>query len=370
MSAESGKPPWFLVSKPLRPPYRDGSTVLVRGLVEHMPPERRITHLGDPSHPLRPDVGVISAPAMDYAPGLGAKARVLAAMMHPGRKSWPLHLFFTPNGLTSQVLSTLRRLQSRRLVVQSVMSAHGVESMVKWLRPLDAVIVLSEQTRGRLVAAGLSAEKVRRIYPGVEVVRPDAAKDVAERWRLLYAGDLDRAVADRLVEIGQALPTLGWRMTIACRPKGPEDAAAREHLQAMLRPHMADGTVSLMAEVDDMDALLRKHSLQIFVADHVRNKVDVPLVLLEGLARGLPVLSLGGTPVGEIFTVARSRGAEAGAEVADVAELLGVLGAATRWLARWSTGAAKASREFSLQTMAANYVALYDELEARGASER
>lgn len=370
MSVESGKPPWFLVSKPLRPPYRDGSTVLVRGLVEHMPPERRIVHLGDPSQPLRPDVGVISAPAMSYSPGFGAKARVLAAMMHPGRSGWPLHLFFTPNGLTSQVLMTLRKVQARRLVIQSVMSAHDVEKWVKWLRPLDAVIVLSEQTRGKLVGAGMPAEKVHRIYPGVEVVKPDSAKDVANRWRLLYAGDLDRAVADRLVEIGQALPALGWRMTIACRPKGPEDAVARAHLQAMLRPHIADGTVTLMADAEDMDALQRKHALQIFVADHVRHKVDVPLVLLEGLARGVPVLSLGGTPVGEIFKVARERGVEAGMEVADVAELLGVLGAATRWLPRWSTGAAKASREFSLQTMAAHYMALYDELEARVASER
>lgn len=369
MPADSGKRPWFLVSKPLRPPFRDGSTVLVRGLVEYMPPERPIAHLGDPSQPLRPDVGVISAPAMGYSPGFGAKARVLAAMMHPSRSSWPLHLFFTPNGMTSRVLRTLRAMQSRPMV-QSVMSADGCERWVKWLRPLDAVVVLSEQTRGRLIAAGLPADKLRRIYPGVPVVKPDAAAVVADRWRLLYAGDLDQAVAERLIEVGHALPTLGWRMTIACRPKGPEDAQARAHLQAMLRPQLADGTVTLLAEVDDMDALLRKAALQIFIADHVRRKVDVPLVLLEGLARGVPVLSLGGTPVSEIFAVARARGVEAGAEVADIAELLGVLGAATRWLPRWSTGAAKVAREFSLQTMAAQYAALYDELEAKRASER
>jgi glycosyltransferase involved in cell wall biosynthesis len=368
--AESAKPPWFLVSKPLRPPFRDGSTVLVRGLVEHMPPERRVVHLGDPSQPLRSDVEVISAPAMGYSPGFAAKARVLGAMISPSRRKWPLHLFFTPNGLTSRVLLTLRGMQSHRPMVQSLMSAHEVEGWVKWLRPLDMVVVLSEQTRGRLIGAGMPEAKVRRIYPGVAAAQADGPAVVAERWRILYAGDLDATVAERLIRIGQALSAMGWRMTIACRPKGDGDAAARAKLQAMLAPQLADGTVTLLAEVEDMTALMRRCSLQIFVADHVKRKVDLPLVLLEGLARGLPVLSLGGTPVPEIFAVARGRKVEAGTEVADVGELLGALGAAQRWLARWSAGAAKVAQEFSLPMMVAQYTALYDELEARSAGER
>lgn len=344
--------------------------MLVRGLVEHMPPERKVVHLGDPSRPIRPDVEVISAPAMDYAPGLMAKASVFASMMHPKRRGWPLHLFFTPNGGTSRVLRTLRGLQSQRTMVQSLMSAHDVETWVKWLRPLDAVVVLSEHTRGRLLAAGMPAEKVWRIYPGVAAAKADAPGEIAQRWRLLYAGDLDAAVAARLIEVAQALPAMGWRLTIACRPKGPEDAAARAQLQARLGPQLVDGTVTLLAEVEDMDALMRRCSLQIFLADHVRQKVDVPLVLLEGLARGLPVLSVSGTPVGEIFAVAAGRRVEAGAEVADVAELLGVMEAAPRWMARWSAGAAKVAQEFSLPTMVAQHAALYDEMERRRASER
>lgn len=370
MLVESGVAPWFLVSKPLRPPFRDGSTVLVRGLVEHMPQGRRVVHLGDPSQPIRSDVEVIEAPAMDYSPGFMAKAQVFASMMHPKRRAWPLHLFFTPNGATSRVLRTLRGLQSRRMMIQSLMSAHEVETWVKWLKPLDAVVVLSEQTRGRLLAAGMPADKVVRIYPGVAAAKADAAAEIAKRWRLLYAGDLDAATATRLIEVAQALPAMGWRMTIACRPKGPEDAAARALLQTRLGPMIADGTITLLSEVDDMNALMRRCSLQLFLADHVRNKVDVPLVLLEGLARGLPVVSLTGTPVGEIFAVAAGRNVEAGVEVADVAELLGVLSAAPRWLARWSAGAAKVAHEFSLPTMVAQYTALYDEMERRRASER
>ena len=126
-----------------------------------------------------------------------------------------------------RVLRTLRGLQSRRMMIQSLMSAHEVEAWVKWLKPLDAVVVLSEQTRGRLLAAGMPTDRVVRIYPGVAAAKADPAAEIAKRWRLLYAGDLDTTVAARLIEVAQALPAMGWRMTIACRPKGAEDAAAR-----------------------------------------------------------------------------------------------------------------------------------------------
>ena len=37
--------PWLIISKPLRLPFRDGSTVLLRDLVLHMPPGRALAYL-------------------------------------------------------------------------------------------------------------------------------------------------------------------------------------------------------------------------------------------------------------------------------------------------------------------------------------
>lgn len=353
--------PWFLVSKPLRPPFRDGSTVLVRDLVTHLPAGRRVIHLGDPSRPLRPEAEVIPAPAMGYAPGMLAKARVLAALLR--RRGSPLHLFFTPGGATSRVVRALRRLQPRRRMVQTVMSAHAVEAAAPWLRPLDAVVVLSEHTRRRLVAAGLPAAKIRRIHPAVATVAVDAAEAVAERRRLLYAGDLDAEVAARLVAVGRALRP-GWSLTIACRPKAEGDAAARAHVAGALAAELAGGRVSLLGEVDDMDALLRGASLQLFVADHVRRKVDLPLVLIEGLARGVPVVSVAGTPVDEISALAAAHGRAVGAAV-PASELVAAVTAATERVVGWSRDAAAlAAREFSLPAMVGQYVALHEALES------
>lgn len=360
--------PWLLISKPLRPPFRDGSTVLIRDLVRALPPERRIVHLGDPSLPLRADTEVIDLPAMGYSPGLLAKVRVLAAMMHPSRRHMPVHLCFTPNAVTSRAVALLRGMQRRRLLVQSLMSAHGAESWVPLLRPLDAVVVLSNHTKQSLIAAGLPADRLHRIYPAVAAAVPDPPAEVAARRRLLYAGDLDLDVAARLVALARALTThAGWSLTIACRPKSDTDAAARDALRGAIPEALASGRVELLGEVDDMDALLRSASLQLYAADHVRRKVDLPLVLLEGLARGVPVVAVDADPVRELFTVAAGHGLDIGAAVPAAPEafaraILGLL-AAGPLEARSAAAAVLAAREFSLDGMARCYGALHAALE-------
>ncbi len=364
--------PWLIISKPLRPPFRDGSTVLIRDLVRALPAERRVVHLGDPTRPLRPGAEIIDLPAMGYSPGLWAKVRVLAAMLHPRRRHMPVQLCFTPNAITSRAVALLRLVQPRRLFVQSLMSAHGAETWVPLLRPLDAVVVLSEHTQRRLTAAGVPPDKLHRIYPAVATAVPDAPAEVAARRRLLYAGDLDHEVAARLIALAHALAhatthATGWTLTIACRPKSEGDAAARDALRSALPGELAEGRVELLGEVADMDALLRSASLQLYAADHVRRKVDLPLVLLEGLARGVPVVAVDADPVRELFTVAARRGLEVGAAVPGAPEafaraVLEMLSATS--LEAWSAAAAElAAREFSLDVMARCYGALHAALE-------
>jgi len=370
--------PWFIVSKPLRPPFRDGSTVLIRDLVTHTPIDRPLVYLGDPAHPLRPGDHVLDHPPMGYSPGLLAKLRVLAAMLHPARRELPVHLCFTPNPVTSRAVASLRRLQPRRLLVQSLMSAHGCEAWTALLRPLDAIVVLSDHTARRLVDAGVPETKLHRIYPAVASVPVDPPAQVAARRSLLYAGDLDHDVAARLIAVGRALaePALAaWTLTIACRPKADGDAEARAHLERELAGPLARGRVVLRGEVPDIDALLRGASLQLYAADHVRRKVDLPLVLLEGMARGVPVLVVDADPVCELFRVGERHhlhpGQAAPADPEAFARAALALCRDDDALRSASADAATlAAREFSLAPMVRCYGALHDALEARDARDR
>src|SRR5690606_14673866 len=97
----------------------------------------------------------------------------------------------------------------------------------------------------------------------------------------------------------------------------------RRRLQEGLGARIAAGQVELCGEVDDLPARLERSSLQLFVADHVRRKVDLPLVLLEGLARGLGLVTVDFAPVAEIFARGRDHGLAPGIAVDPAADAEG-----------------------------------------------
>ncbi|MEE9386175.1 MAG: glycosyltransferase [Nannocystaceae bacterium] len=366
---------WMLVGKPLRAPFNDGSTVLVRDLVRGLSSHRPLTYFGDPEQPLRDrDKGdeVIDAAPMGHAPTLRSKLDVMRAIISYPRRRQPLHFFFTPNRVTSSALAGIRRLQPRRLLVQSLMSSHGGANHARLLHPLDAVVVLSDDTEQRMLLAGLAADRVVRIYPGVPLVAAVAREAPS---RILYAGDLDAQVVDRLsaVAAGIRRGDLGsFTLTIACRPKAERDAEYRGQLRDRLAADLSAGRVELMGAVPDMDALMRRCAIQIFVADHVRRKVDLPLVVLEGLARGLGLVCTDFRPISEVFDRAAEHSLVVGAQVMasrGAQAFVDALRFATgdpATVRRWSADARTlVQREFSVDTMAMQYEQLYARLGER-----
>lgn len=364
-----GEGRWLLVSKPLRPPFRDGSTVMVRGLVEGLPPEFPVAYLGDPSHPLRPRDRVIDAPSMGYSPGLTDKARVLGAVLDPRHARSPLHFFFTPNRISSSVLASVQRVAPWRTIVQTVTSSDGVDEHASMLAGLDAVVVSSQGAARRLEAAKVEPERIFVIPPGVDVPAEVPAR--TEPARLLFAGDLDETVVARLVEIGRMLrrPELHpWTLVVATRPKEADQVRLRAQLHAALAPEIADERVEVHGEVEDMDALLRSTRAQLFLADHVRRKVDLPLVLLEGMARGVGLISMRGSTVDEIFEAGRRHGWRPGLHLEPAAP--GIL---ARQIAEFLSNLSKVdasgrdarrltARVYSVQAMVDAYVSLYHSL--------
>jgi len=366
--------PWLLVAKPLREPFDDGSTVLVRDLVRSLPVERRLTYFGDPLCPVRDaEDEVIAKPSMGHAPTMRAKVGVLTTLLAYHRRQQPLHFCFTPNKITSSVLTWLRRLQPTRPMIQSLMSSHRVEDRLGMLAPLDRVVVLSRHTAGRLISAGFDPDRVSTIYPAV--APPTKVREArgagAGGPRVLFAGDLDATVVDRLIALAQSFrdqPIDPGCLVIACRPKSEEDVAERERLRTALAGDIAECRAELHGTVPDMAKLIRGCSLQIFVADHLKRKVDLPLVLLEGMAMGVGLVSMDFAPINEIFEAACRRGQTVGAAVRDTAELVKTVGEVLRHpqrLEAWGREARSlVAAEFSLDTMAASYNALYVRLEA------
>jgi glycosyltransferase involved in cell wall biosynthesis len=369
---------WLFVSKPLLAPLTDGTQVLVSHLVRHLADRFRVSYFGEPERPLRGGLRgeALRARHMGHAPPVLAKVQMLATLVKPRYRRTPLHFFFTPNPATSTIVALLKRIAPRRPIVQSLMSSHGVARYAHLLESLDAVVVLSRHTRDELVAAGLAPTRVHCIYPAVDEV--PSRQPLLPSWRVLYAGDLDERVVDRLVRVMHAIESSPgpWTLTIACRPKAPRDAENRRRLEELLAPQIAAGRAVVRGEIGDMRALLRDTALQIFVADNVARKVDLPLVLLEGLAAGVPLVAFDFAPLNEIFTLAREHNLQVGRLVAlgdgskeledAVRETLSERG----FLVRAGRQARALARlEFSLPAMVERYGALYDALEKRNAND-
>ena len=368
---------WLFVSKPLSTPLTDGTQVLVSHLVRHLEDRFRVSYFGEPERPLRTGLRgeALRARHMGHAPPLLAKLQMLGTLVKPRYRRTPLHFFFTPNSATSTIVALLKRLAPRRPIVQSLMSSHDVARHARLLQSLDAIVVLSRHAREELVAAGVPAARVHCIYPAVDEM-PVREPSLPPR-RVLYAGDLDERVVDRLVHVMQAIESSPghWSLTVACRPKAPRDAEHRRRLQALLAPQIAGGRAEILGEIDSMRALLRDTALQIFVADHVARKVDLPLVLLEGLAAGVPLVALDFPPLNELFALARVHGLTVGrlVELDDGSALRdAVRGALTEqgFLVRAGEQARRlAQLEFSLPAMVQRYGALYDALEKDNGSD-
>lgn len=364
-------PRWLVLSKPLRAPLRDGTTVLASTLVRALPVERECAYLGDPEAPLRPGLDyVVPANPVGYAPGLLDRARLLGTLVSPRHRHRDVHAFFSPNKASQTALAAVAKLSKRRRIIQTIPASDGAHEHVDGLRGLAAVVVTSNHALRRLHDAGLSPSLVRCIHPGVDLpVNP--TRDPAASRRLLYSGDLDHDVAARLIAIARLLerPELaGWQLTVACRPKGERDATARAELRRELADPIADGRVTVLAEVEDMDALIRSASVQLYLADHVRKKVDLPLVLLEGLARGIPIAVVDSQPAAEIFDVADAAKLDVGVRLsaAAPADALAPALCDPLRLTAWGTNARTlAERHFTAAIMAARYVELYTELESR-----
>jgi phosphatidylinositol alpha-1,6-mannosyltransferase len=306
------------VSKPIGPPFNDGTKCLVRDVALHLrryesvvmvPPG--VTNLGYAPCAGNPGVSAarVYTAAGAYTPALADNARAAAFLAL--RADAPLfHFVFAPNARSSavgRVTSALRRVK----VVQTVASAP--RSFTANLFFGDAVVVQSNWTATQVVRA-FEAERrarvplLRVVPPPVGPVRERTRSELAEVSRQLglsegapvfvYPGDLEvssgaETVARAVGPIVEALPSAV--VVFACRPK----TAEAPRIEAMLRARLDARSVRFVREID-LPALLARASCVLFPVDDLYGKVDLPISLLEAMRLGVPVVALDSGPLADL----------------------------------------------------------------------
>jgi phosphatidylinositol alpha-1,6-mannosyltransferase len=184
----------------------------------------------------------------------------------------------------------------------------------------DIVVAQSQWTRNEFLRAFVDAGV--REPPPIEVIPPavpDFEPPSAERRKavsalldvpdtaplLLYPGDLEvshgaACVAQMVEPLLSAAPDA--IVVFAYREKTPRAAECAKELRAQL----THKSVRFISEVPDMHALLAISRALLFPVDDLYGKVDLPIVILEAMQLGVPVITFDRGPLADLKGVLRA----------------------------------------------------------------
>lgn len=358
----------LFVSKPIAPPFRDGTRNLVRDLVTALP--GGLAEVMTSRGTVLPG---ITGRQIYRGPSGHTTARTdaLRLMGHLTTARLPpvLHWMFTPSAATRALPGFFARLRGRK-TVWTLPSAPTTPLRPSDVARLDRVMVGSEPTRERLLSWGLPAARIVAVPPWLGEQAPLAASTVASlssslglrRRTVVFCGDLGPGRGDAVsLEAFARASSDDDVLVIAARPKGEAASAARAALVARVAQLGIGARVRIEGVVPDMRALLAAADVVLLPATVLDAKVDVPLVLLEALALGKAVVVARGAPPAEL---ADHGGAIAVApEPAPLADALAaLLRSSDARVALGESGRTLVRTRYAASTAAAWHLALYDEL--------
>jgi phosphatidylinositol alpha-1,6-mannosyltransferase len=329
----------LMVSKPVAPPWTDSNKNLVRDLAAA---GRRFAYrVLTPRGYRLPVAGVTSEPIYDdpgrYTPPLTQNLRVLRRLLRADATT-VTHFFFAPNPRASAAARLGLRLRPR-LTVQTVCSVprsfRGAGSLLFARR----VVVLSRATRQGLLQAGVDPARLVRIPPGIRIPPAPDPEDrrrarqqlglPLERPVLVYPGDYQFSRAAETVALATAelaRSGLDPLVVFACRIKQAESLAEERRIRQLLAEQGTLASVRMVGEVRRMQTLLCAADLCLLPAESLYAKMDLPLVLLEALALGTPLVVAQQPPLSELLQGPVGEGVppqDPGALAAAVTRLLG-----------------------------------------------
>ena len=290
----------LMVTKPMAPPWDDSSKKLARDIAVHAG-KTSFRVMSVPGHSFSaPHItsDPVYASSGDYAPGLRQNLRVFLRLLRKDSDVDVYHFFFSPNPVTSKILKLLMKPRRQR-TVHTICSEPKFYAGVKGLIFADSVVALSEDTREKLCACGVP--NVTYIPPGIDLAEVTKVtrenpyigfKDEGE-FSVLFAGDYEysgahttviRSLSSLFVECPQA------KVYFSCRHKTAAAAALELRAQEEVEKSGFGARVQFLKEVLDMTDLIRAMDLCVFPAASLYRKMDVPLVLIETLANGVPLV--------------------------------------------------------------------------------
>ena len=348
----------FIVSAPLGAPWTNGSKVLARDLAQGLAAQgRAVSVLGIKGASLGEGVEAIHVGASR----LGWLSR--AAFVHADI----VHALFAPTAANALAMRALTRGRSS---VQTLASLPHAGTFLAEVVYADRVVVLSHAAEKRALAEGIAASRLVRIRPTVRPpLQPTELRVAAEvkrvripkvDLRVAFVGDLEHGDGARLMIDACASETLRDKTVLVMATRAKTKSAEAEQAALHARAGALGVRIVWAGTSPDIHALLAACDVVALPTNSLFAKVDHPLILLEALHLGVPVIVSRGTSAYELAEEGAAVGVDHHAEA--MREALETMLAPEARDAASMQGRAFAQSELSADAMARAYGAVYDAL--------
>jgi glycosyltransferase involved in cell wall biosynthesis len=308
----------LIVSRPVAPPWNDSGKNLVRDLVTHC---TEVQHRVLSVRGFSLDLGHVTEEPIytsddAFRPKLADQARVFARLLRPGGRRI-VHFVLPWEDERSRRLARVALSFRHQAVVQTLLTAPRSSAGMRKRLFGNRIVTLSEHTTRLLEAAGVPG--VVHIPPGVTPPQSSGTSDralfreefdlAADRPVVVYPGDYGASrAAETFAEAVEKLASvLDVTFVFACRHKRLGDEAEEGRLRARLAHLVERRRVRFVGETDRIRGLLAAADLVCLPAASSSGMTDIPLVLLEALAAGTPVLVGDVAPMNEVLGTHRQR---------------------------------------------------------------
>jgi glycosyltransferase involved in cell wall biosynthesis len=240
----------------------------------------------------------------------------------------------------------------------------------------EPVVAQSQETTRRLIADGV--RDAVHIPHGVDTTTHEVAEPALVRARLgipegpplvLYAGDYRHRYAARTVAaaLPRVLREVDAHFVLTCRVLDDRDRAEEARIRDAIAADGLSRHVTFLNIVDDLRSLMAIASVQIFPSDSANERMDLPRVLLEGMAEGLATIVAAKPPFEELVGPGGAIGVPTQQPLGFAAAIVELLRDDRRRRRLGEAGQRLVRARFDILAVAAEYEALYDRVLRRDA---
>lgn len=359
----------LFTTHPVSPPWDSADKQLAHAVAHHVR-DHRFLLFGRLGQPL-PDFPGRRIPLMSRTgrPGLWERLQVAGLTLTLEPAVDLVHAVVSV-GPAFRRLASFRRRMPARMRRPAIHTVPGVLDplFIDGTTPIGVTVTLSENTARLLRSAGFP--DVRVIPPGIPLERWPMRPRPTGTPVVLFAGHYDEGGgAEQAVRGAAAATRQGMlvRLVMAMRTRLHQDGG-REAGRLRALADREGVHVEILGVVADMGQLIGQASLVVFPAETLGGKAEVPLVVLEALATGRPVV-VSDLPAFDALGPAVER-VPPGDSLALGETFRQLLEAPRRWEAVSAAGRRLVERNFSEVSMARRYEELYREvLEGVGAAD-